>query len=266
MRHRYRSIFPRLLAVFGAAGLLLAIAVWSPPGASAAAFSATAVKAKAETPACSANVSKSLRVTTPNLLKVLHPKGQYLKPTKKNPAHVVLSLTGKPSLDLNLSFSGQVNCKKSLASVTIPIADTSLRLKVTPELVFNTSGKVQADYTWTENINIGFTAIGDKVTEGTHSLTSSSQVSLTGLGTAKLALDLDVVVETPLGIVGVEGVLGPQITASVDNDECWTGSYSTDATFSLFVNALFFEEKFTTPTWQLGNKVDFQNCLYGGDE
>jgi len=266
MRHRHRSIFARLLAVFGVAGLLVAIAVWSPPRASAAAFNATAVKAKAETPACSANVSKSLRVTTPNLLKALHPKGQYLKPTKKNPAHVVLSLTGKPSLDLNLSFSGDVNCKKSLASVTMPIADTSLKLKVTPELVFTTSGDVQADYIWTENIDIGFTAIGDKVTEGAHSLTSSSQASLTGLGNAKLVLDLDAVVETPFGIVGVEGLLGPQITASVDNDECWTGSYSTDATFSLFVNTLFFEKKFTTPTWQLGKKVSFENCLEGGDE
>jgi hypothetical protein len=272
--------FPaRLLTISGIAGLVIASAALAAPAASAATQDsaraaspsvASAPAAKAPPKACSAAASKSLKVT-PNLSS-LHATGKYQPRTKKNPAQVVLALTGSPSLGLNLTFKGTVDCTRDLGMVKIPIAGApALTLKLVPELVFSASGDLQANFTWTENVNVGFTVSGKKFAQGTHSLKSSTQVAFTGHGSAGMQLNLEATVETAAGIIGVQGTVGPDINAKVTYDaesesSCWTGSYTTDANFTAFLNAFFFEERFHSPTWQLGPKVTFENCTDPQDE
>ncbi|HEY6494420.1 MAG TPA: hypothetical protein VIZ43_14190 [Trebonia sp.] len=272
MTHRSASITTRLLTVSGITGLVIATAALAAPAAGAATQRPAAIgapAAKAAAGSCTAADSKSIKVT-PHL-SGLHATGQYKKGTKKTPTKVVLALKGSPSLALNLAFSGNVNCTKSLTAVKIPIAGSPLVLKLTPELNFTASGNVKANFTWTENINIGFTVSGKKFTQGAHSLTSKTKVSLTGDGTAGMKLDLDAAIETVGGIAGVKGSIGPDITATVTDDTdsgaaCANGSYSTDANFIAYFNALFFSETFHSPVWQLGSKVPFSNCVGGDDE
>lgn len=272
--------FPaRALAISGIAGLVIASAALAAPAASAATQDsaraatpavASSPAAKPSAKACSAAASKSLKVT-PNLSS-LHATGKYQKKTKHNPAQVVLALTGSPSLDLNLTFKGTVDCTKDLGQVKIPIAGApTLTLKLVPELVFNASGDLQADFTWTENVNVGFTVSGKKFAQGSHSLKSSTQLAFTGHGSAGMQLNLEATVETAAGIIGVQGSVGPNINAKVtynakSETTCWTGNYTTDANFTAFLNAYFFEEKFHSPTWQLGPKVTFKNCTDPEDE
>jgi hypothetical protein len=275
MTHRSRPFPARLLTVSGIAGLVIATAAWAAPTATAATQDSTraaaraapsASAAKASTHSCSPDVSKSLQVT-PHLSN-LRATGQYEKSKKKNPTRIVLALKGSPSLGLHLAFTGEVNCTKSLTAVKIPISGSPLFLKIEPELDFNAAGDVQADFAWTESINVGFTISGDKFTQGAHSLTSTTKVVFTGNGTAGMKLNLEAVIETAGGIVGVQGSVGPDITATVTDDTgsgaaCWNGNYTTEASFSVFVNAYFFKKTLSSPTWQLGKKVLFHNCLGG---
>ena len=274
--HRSRNFPARALTISGIAGLVIASAAFAAPAASAATqdsaraaspsvASAPAARSAANS-ACKGAVSKSLQVTPD--LSSLHATGTYQKRTKKNPARVVLALTGQPSLNLNLTFNGKVDCTKDLPTMTIPITYTDLTLKLVPELVFTAKGVLQADFTWGENVNFGFTASGNKFTEGADSLTSTKQFAFTGQGSAGIRLNLEATIEAAGGILGVRGTVSPDINATVTAksvSSCWTVNYAADANFSAFVNAVFFEKDFQSPTWYLGSKT-FEHCTGPEDE
>ena len=269
----------RMLTVSGIAGLVVATTAWAAPAASAAtqhpagasARLGAASPARADAPGAKAAAgvcddtegSKTFSVT-PDLSKV-HATGSW-KP--KNPTHVVFELTGKPSLGLDLDFSGNVNCSESLPTVSIPIGGTGLTLKLGPELKFQATGEVQADFTWAENIDVGFTINNGKFSAGKHSLTSSTNVTLSGNGTMDMKLNLHAFIQTAAGIVGVQGNVGPDISAKVHDDTrseatCWNGSYGTQASFGVTFNAHWFKKAFNSPVWQLGKKKSFSGCLGG---
>jgi hypothetical protein len=278
MTHRSGHFPARLLAVSGVAGLVIATAAWAAPSAGAAPAptaaashpAAAAAPAKASAPAsCSKSVSKLLQVTAH--LSSLHATGQYQKKTNKTPARVVLALKGSPSLGLHLTFSGEVDCTKSLTGVKIPIGGSSLFLTLTPELEFDASGDVGANFTWTENVNVGFTVSGTKFTQGAHSLTSGTKVVFSGNGSVDMKLDLEAAIETAGGIVGVKGTVGPDITGMVTDDTgdgatCWSGSYSTEAVFGAYLNVYFFEKTFSSPAWHLGKTVPIRETCAGGED
>ncbi len=269
----------RILAASGVAGLVIATAAWAAPAADAATqhpasastqlsaaspARASAPGAKAPASVCDDTEGSTSFQVTPELSSV-RATGSW---SHKTPTHVIFELKGKPSLGLNLDFSGDVNCTEIPTPVSIPIGDTGLTLKLGPELSFHATGEVQANFTWTESIDVGFTINHGKFTAGTHSLTSSTKVTLSGNGTLDMKLNLHAVIQTAAGIVGVQGTAGPDISATVTDDTgsgtpCWNGSYSTQASFGITFNAHWFTKTFRSPVWQLGKKKSFSGCLDG---
>ena len=61
------------------------------------------------------------------------------------------------------------------------------------------------------------------------------------------------------------------LTASVTDDTgsgatCWSGSYSTQALFTAYLNAYFFEKTFNSPPWHLGKTVPIRETCAGGED
>jgi hypothetical protein len=273
---RFSGNFPaRMLAVSGAAGLVIAAAAWAAPVdaatlhpasastqlSAASPIRASTPNAKAKPGICDDTEGSTSFQVVPDLSNV-RATGSW---SRKNPTRVVFELKGKPSLGLNLDFSGDVNCTESPTPVSIPIGDTGLTLKLGPELSFHATGKVQANFTWAESIDVGFTINHGKFTASGHSLTSSTKVTLSGNGTVDMKLNLHAVIQTAAGIVGVQGTAGPDISATVTESgtPCWNGSYSTQARFGVTFDAHWFKKAFNSPVWQLGKKKSFSGCLDG---
>jgi hypothetical protein len=286
MTHRSRSSRPRLWAVFGLAGLIIAMIAWAAPGAVAATrHSATAYAGHpnpgrnlASSPAAQKapgaakptvkcdkpGTSHSIQVGTD--LSDVHPSAKWTKKTKTSPAKLVFDLKTTPRFSLNLDFSGDVKCEADLTLAKFPIGDTGLVLEIGPKLEFTATGEVSADFTWKPAIQVGFTVSATKISKGPLSFTNGTGVVFTGSGKATLRLDLHAVIETVGGAVGVEGDIGPTLTAKVTgttatDTACWNADVAADADFDTFINAFGFEKKFFSHEWQLGKAKTFNGCL-----
>ena len=283
MTHRRRLSRARFGTVLGLTGLVIAMIAWAAPAAAAATphpvgANARHLKAKHEAAASPAATgtssapeptvtcdkpghSHSIQVGA-NLQDV-HPSAEW---KKKDPAHLVFTLKATPRFDLNLDFSGDVKCEASLTLATFPIGDTGLVLAIGPKLKFDATGTVGADFTWKPSIDVGFTINKGKFSEGPLSFTNGTGVVFTGSGTASVHLDLHAVIETIAGAVGVEGDIGPVLSATVTgttaaHTACWNGSAAAKADFGTFVSAFGFQKEFSSPEWQLGKSESLAGCL-----
>jgi hypothetical protein len=171
----------------------------------------------------------------------MHVTHQY---SKHNPTQLKLDISGTPKFTLSINFQGNVECTaKEL--VTVPLGDTGLDLEIGPELKFSADGTVGAAFTWAPTIDFGFTLNKHGFTDVTHSLSNGGGVDFTGDGSASLLLAVDAKVETLGGVAGIEGVIGPEVTAEVTADSasdssCWTGKLAGEADFSAFVKVFHF--------------------------
>lgn len=278
MTHRFRPPRTRFLTAAGIAGLVIAITAWAVPGASAAtspptrantrhldARSAGTVSSRPSFPKPVVTCDKpghshSIQVSAD--LSDVHPTARW---SKKHPTHLVFDLKATPRFDLSLDFSGNVKCEADLTLAEFPLAD-GLMLKIGPKIDFEATGEVSADFTWMPSINVGFTTSGTKFTKGPLSFTNGSGVVFTGSGTVSMHLDLHAAIETVGGLIGVEGDIGPVLTAKVTgttgtDTACWKGSIAAEADFDSFVDGFGFEKKFFGHHWQLGREKSLAGCL-----
>jgi hypothetical protein len=283
MTHRCRPLRARLLTALGLAGLAIATIASSAPAAAAAtphpvganakhpntgreatpspAGTSTPSAAKPTVTCAKPGHSHSVQVSAD--LSDVHPSVTW---TKKHPAHLVFDLKATPRFDLNLDFSGDVKCEADLPLATFTLGDTGLVLEVGPKLKFDVTGKVGADFTWKPSIDVGFTINKGKFSKGPLSFTDGNGVVFTGSGTASVHLDLHAVIETIGGAVGVEGDIGPVLSAVVTgttatHTACWKASAAAKSDFGTFVSAFGFKKEFSSPEWQLGKAKSFAGCL-----
>jgi hypothetical protein len=150
-------------------------------------------------------------------------RGHYLK----------LDISGQPKFTLSMDFKGNVECTaKALA--TVPIGDSGLELKVGPKLTFSADGSVGAAFTYQPTIDFGFTLNSHGIQNVSRSIKNGAGIDFTGKGTASLSLAVDAKIQTVGGAFGLEGTVGPVLTAKVTADSatsttCWSGSLAGDA-------------------------------------
>ena len=158
---------------------------------------------------------------------------------RHHPTNLKLDISGSPKFTLSFDFKGNVECTaKALA--TVPLGDTGLELKIGPKLKFDADGELGADFTWQPSIEFGFTLNRHGFTHVVRSLKNGTGIDFTSNGSASLSLGVDTVVETDGGVAGLEGVVGPVLTANVTADSatgatCWSGALSGEADFTAFV-------------------------------
>jgi hypothetical protein len=182
-------------------------------------------------------------------------------------AKLVFALSAAPSFGLKADFSGDVTCSVPLPSKKFPIVDApGLVLKITPELTFSATGKVGADFTWHPSLKAGFTVSRSGFSEGQHSFTNGNGIDFTGSGDLTIGMSLHVAIETAGGAIGVEGVVGPSLTASITTSaagkHCWKASASADASFDTFVDAFGLKAKLDGPEWKLGSAKLSPGCSF----
>ncbi len=272
MTYHSRRARPGPRTLFGLAGLVVAMIAWTAPGAAAA--TRPSPGANAPHPAAGRQQTASLAgvkcarpghshsIQVSANLSDVHAKGYWNKKAQK----LVFDLKAVPRFGLNLDFSGDVKCVADLTLARFPIADTGLFLVIGPKLEFDATGEVGADFTWKPSINAGFTIKGTTFAKGPLSFSDGTGVVFTGSGTATMRLDLHAAIETLGGVAGVEGDIGPTITAKVrgttaTDTACWKARVAADADFDTFINVFGFKKKFFSHVWQLGSARSFGGCL-----
>jgi hypothetical protein len=175
----------------------------------------------------------------------------------KKKAKLVFALSAQSSFDLTLAFAGSVKCAATLPTEKFPIADTGLLLKLTPTMNFVATGKIDADFAWHPSAEVDFTVGSSGFTEGKHAFNDGAGVVFKGSGTVKITLNLQAVIETVGGAIGVEGNIDPTVTATVTGNTgtgaaCLKGSAVADAKFDTFVDAFGFKKKFFSHEEKLG--------------
>jgi hypothetical protein len=174
-------------------------------------------------------------------LSDVHIDPQY---NRQHPTDLKLDISGRPTFTLSVDFKGNVECTAE-TTVTVPLGETGLELKIGPKLTFTADGEVDAGFTWQPTIDFGFTLNRHGFTNVVHSLKNGGGIDFTGKGTASLSLGVDATVQTDGGVAGIEGFLGPVLTATVTADSatgttCWSGTLSGEADFKAFVDVFHF--------------------------
>jgi hypothetical protein len=194
-------------------------------------------------------------------LSGVHITHQY---NRKDPTELKLDISGTPKFNLNIDFKGNVECTAK-ALVTVPLGETGLELKIGPKLTFTADGEVGADFSWQPSIDFGFTLNRHGFTNVVHTLQNGGGIDFTGKGTASLSLGVDATVQTDGGAAGLEGVVGPELTAKVTADSatgrsCWTGTLSGDADFTAFVHVFHFIHAKAQYNKEFGETTLARNC------
>jgi len=183
---------------------------------------------------------------------------------RHHPTNLKLDISGSPKFTLSFDFKGNVECTAK-ALVTVPLGDTGLELKIGPKLKFDADGEVGADFTWQPSIEFGFTLNRHGFTHVVRSLKNGTGIDFTGNGSASLSLGVDTVVETDGGVAGLEGVVGPVLTANVTADSatgttCWSGALSGEADFTAFVRVFHFLQAKAEYDKKFGHRKLAGNC------
>jgi hypothetical protein len=271
MAHHSTSSRARLRTVFGVAGLAMAMIAWTAPGAVAA----TPNSAGANTPhlrperateapsTTCADKGTSHSIQVSDNLSDVHATGKW---NKKDPTKLVFDLKATPRFGLNLDFSGHVLCDTELTLAEFPIGDTGLILQIGPKLEFSATGEIGADFTWKPSIDVGFTIDKGKFAKGPLAFTNGTGAVFTGSGTLTMHLGLQAKIETVGDVIGVEGNIGPTLTAKVTgttatDTACWKVSVAAYAHFDTFISTSWFKKKFFSKDWQLGKEKSFGACL-----
>jgi hypothetical protein len=140
--------------------------------------------------------------------------------------HVQVSLEGAMTFALDIHVSGEVTCT---AEKLLPIADYPGVL-AGPDFTLEAHGTVDADLTWSPHIDVGFDVSRHGFTHRTATFIDHPDFLFTGEGSATLDLDLKARIgpapRRSLG-AGLEGMVGPQITATVSagtaaDTSCWS--------------------------------------------
>ncbi len=160
-----------------------------------------------------------------------HLDGSGLKLTAKKSGsglntHVQVSLEGTMTFALDIHVSGEVTCT---AEKLLPLPDAPGVL-IGPDFTLNAHGTVDADLTWSPNINVQFDLSRHGFTDHTATFIDHPDFLFTGEGSATLGLDLKARVGPAPGHslgAGLEGTVGPQITATVNagtttDTSCWS--------------------------------------------
>jgi hypothetical protein len=140
--------------------------------------------------------------------------------------HVQVSLEGTMTFALDIHVSGEVTC---MAEKLVPIPD-SPDVLVGPDFTLDAHGTVDADLTWSPNIDVGFDLSRHGFTHRTATFIDHPDFLFTGEGSATLGLDLKARIGPAPGrslSAGLEGTVGPQITATVRagtvaGTSCWS--------------------------------------------
>jgi hypothetical protein len=139
---------------------------------------------------------------------------------------VQVSLEGTMTFALDIHVSGEVTCT---AEELLPIPD-SPGVLIGPDFTLDAHGTVDADLTWSPNIDVRFDLSRHGFTDRTATFIDHPDFLFTGEGSAALGLDLKARVGPSPGRslgAGLEGTVGPQITATVNTDtatdtSCWS--------------------------------------------
>jgi hypothetical protein len=170
----------------------------------------------------------------------------------KKPDRLTFGFSAAPSFGLNVEFGGQAQCSVTEGSLIIPLPD-ALELKLTPELTFAATAAVGADFTWNSALTTGFTVTNGGFREGRTAYTSATRFKFTGTGSLSMSIDLKVAIETKGGKLGVEGTVGPELTAKVSSDgaaPCWSLTREAAAQFDAFAKVLGFKAQLDSPKWR----------------
>ena len=179
-------------------------------------------------------------------------------------AQLKLDISGTPKFSLVFDFKGSVKCTaKALA--TIPLGESGLELEIGPEFTFTADGEVDADFTWAPSIDFGFTLSKHGFTNVVHTLSNGSGIDFTGKGKASLLFGLDTKVQTDGGLAGIEGIIGPELTATVTTDSatgatCWSAKLHGEADLSAYVQVFHFLNAKVEYDKEFGDKNLAGNC------
>jgi hypothetical protein len=170
----------------------------------------------------------------------------------KKPDRLTFGFSATPSFGLNVEFGGEGQCSVTEGSLVIPLPD-ALELKLTPELTFTATAAVGADFTWSSAVTTGFTVTNGGFREGRTAYTNGTKFMFTGTGSLSMSIDLKAAIETKGGKLGVEGTVGPELTAKVSSDgtaPCWSISRAAAAQFDVFAKVLGFKAQLDSPKWK----------------
>ena len=183
---------------------------------------------------------------------------------KNHPTQLKLDISGTPRFSLVFNFKGDVECTAE-ALATIPLGESGLELEIGPKFTFTASGEVNADFTWAPTIDFGFTLDSHGFTNVVHTLSNGGGIDFTGKGKASLLFGLDTTVQTVGGLAGIEGVIGPELTATVTTDSetgatCWSANLHGEADLSAFVKVFHFLQAKVEYDKEFGDRQLAGNC------
>lgn len=175
-------------------------------------------------------------------------------------------LTGSPSFDLGVAFSGKVTCTAS-AEIPIPVANTGIVIGIGPQFTFSAQGAVGADFTWTPHLSFGYIRSRYSGNTDTHVFRSDGTLTFSGGASVDLYLALKTDI-TLAGRVGVGGTIGPDLTGEIAADSatrnaCFTVDGSVKAQLTAFADVLFKSWTFNLFSGSFGNVQVYRSCTGG---
>ena len=159
------------------------------------------------------------------------------------PDYIQVFIGGQPQFSLGMQFPAASTCSASLTA-SIPLGSTGLFVEVGPQFSVTAGGEVGANFAWAPKLTYAFfrssTGSGNY---DIHTLTSPSSSGITFSGSASVSAGLALKVGlTAFGRTGVEGTVGPSLTARTavsDGQVCRVVDGTADADLDAYAHLWF---------------------------
>ncbi|WP_134738073.1 hypothetical protein [Nocardioides sp. 503] len=154
-----------------------------------------------------------------------------IKWTGSGTPSVEVSVTAKPTFTLEAKVSGNLTCTPSLGKgLFLPLGSTPLVLELKPEATVTIDASVDATLTFRPTLTLSTTQAKNHLTVPAPVLSGAAEATLD----AGLYLNASLMVA---GVAGIEGKIGPHLTAPLTSPFC--GDLSIHASLALKVDVLF---------------------------